>query len=64
MVVMEALRWGGNETARGLLSNTGGPLPVSKWELKAKLGLKKAEDMTITRRVKSILPAAPQKMEA
>lgn len=28
---------------------------MSKWELKAKLGLKNAEDMTITCRTKSIL---------
>lgn len=37
------------------------PLPVSKWELKAKLGLKNAEDMTITCRAKTILLGALQK---
>lgn len=31
---------------------------MSKWELKAKLGLKNADDMTITCRAKSILLAA------
>lgn len=31
------------------------PLPVSKWELKAKLGLKNADDMTVTCRAKRIL---------
>jgi len=36
-------------------------LPVSKWELKAKLGLKNAEDMTITWRAKTILLVALQK---
>lgn len=36
-------------------------LPVSKWELKAKLGLKNAEDMTITCRAKTILLAAFRK---
>lgn len=36
-------------------------LPVSKWELKAKLGLKNAEDMTVTCRAKSILLVALQK---
>lgn len=32
-----------------------GSLPVSKWELKAKLGLKNAEDMAITCRANIIL---------
>lgn len=39
------------------------PLPVSKWELKAKLGLKNAEDMTITCRAKHILLGALQKQQ-
>lgn len=37
------------------------PIPVSKWELKAKLGLKNAEDMTITCRAKTILLVALEK---
>lgn len=37
-------------------------LPVSKWELKAKLGLKNAEDMTATWRAKTILLVALQKV--
>lgn len=35
------------------------PLPVSKWELKAKLGLKNADDMTVTCRAKRILLLLP-----
>lgn len=35
------------------------PLPVSKWELKAKLGLKNADDMTVTCRAKRILLPLP-----
>lgn len=42
-------------------SSLSGAPSVSKWELKAKLGLKNAEDMTITCRAKTILLVALQK---